>query len=538
MPMSRPSARRGEAAAPHEFRLAAIDVGSNSIHMVIAQAEGDGSITTLWRMKEMVGLGRISFPSHRLSREAIDRALLTLRHFVHTAHRRHCEKIIAVATSAVREAENGGDFIEQVRRQLGLHIRVVSAKDEARLIYLGVRHAMPLKSGPHLIVDIGGGSVEFIVADETRPLLLESRKLGAARMSARYVHSDPILADDLKSLKRHYDRELTSVCAAITQLRPVKTIGTSGTIENLAALCGTTTRSNGAEHRLIERADLAKLVGRLLESRAKDRAKMRGLDEQRQDQIVAGAVLANELFRRLDLPRLLLCRSALREGILIDYLSRHLPDLAIRRQVPDPRRRSVIDLARRCDWHQTHSLHVAHLTLRLFDQLARLHGLDRHARELIEYGAMLHDIGWHIGPKSHHKHAQYLILHGQLQGFTQEEVGIVSCIARYHRKAAPKLTHEAYANLPSKAQAIVRVGAAVLRLADGLDRSHCGVIRDLRCRNNKRRIDVHLHAWGDAELEIWTARRKMTMFTDVFGGRTLRFHQTRPRRVAPAPSSS
>src|SRR5436190_4704805 len=175
-----------------DLRLAAIDVGSNSLHMIVAQTGVDGAVTTLWRAKEMVGLGRMSFPSRRLSREAIDQAILALRRFQQEAYTRHCEKIVAVATSAVREATNGGDFIQRAWRELGIKVRVVSARDEARLIYLGVRHAADLKGGPHLIVDIGGGSVEFIVADEHKPLLLESRKLGAARMTAQFVRSDPI----------------------------------------------------------------------------------------------------------------------------------------------------------------------------------------------------------------------------------------------------------------------------------------------------------------------------------------------------------
>jgi len=194
-----------------DLRLAAIDVGSNSLHMIVAQIGVDGAVTTLWRAKEMVGLGRMSFPSHRLTRESMDQAILALRRFQQEAYTRHCEKIVAVATSAVREASNGGDFILRARRELGINIRVVSAKDEARLIYLGVRHAADLKGGPHFIMDIGGGSVEFIVADEHRPLLLESRKLGAARMTAQFVKSDTIHVDELEALLQQYDKELAPV---------------------------------------------------------------------------------------------------------------------------------------------------------------------------------------------------------------------------------------------------------------------------------------------------------------------------------------
>lgn len=521
----RPAAvRRSKAAAAverTEFRVAAIDVGSNSLHMVIAQADPDGGITTLWRMKEMVGLGRISFPSRRLTGEAMDRAIATLRRFYEAAQRRQCEKVLAVATSAVREAENGGDFLERVRRELGMNIRVVSARDEARLIYLGVRHGVQLRTAPTFMIDIGGGSVEFIVADKTKALMLESRKLGAARMTARYVKSDPIDGPDLKALLNHYDREMTPLCEQIIALKPADALATSGTCENLAAMCAVLF---GSSEGVIERDALNKLVSKLLESRTKDRAEYRGLDDQRKDQIIAGALLVNELFRRLNLERMTVCKSALREGILVDYLSRHLPELSIRREVPDPRRRSVLDLARRCDWHQTHAEQVARICLQLFDQLKPLHGVNRKARELIEYAAMLHDIGWHISREEHHKHGMYLILHGSLKGFTPEEVQVMANIVRYHRKSGPKVSHESFAALSAKARQVVRTGAALLRISDGLDRSHCSVVSSISCSIHRRKVDVTIKSRGDAELEIWGGRRKMDLFADTFG-RSLSFHE-------------
>jgi exopolyphosphatase/guanosine-5'-triphosphate,3'-diphosphate pyrophosphatase len=241
------------------------------------------------------------------------------------------------------------------------------------------------------------------------------------------------------------------------------------------------------------------------------------LDDQRKDQIVAGAILVSELFRRLRIKRIEICPSALREGILLDYLSRHLPDLAIRRQLPDPRRRSVIDLARRSDWHKTHSEQVARICMKLFDELRLLHGMSAAERELIEYGALLHDIGWHIGRDSHHKHSMYLILHGDLKNFSDDEVKVVANIARYHRKATPHRKHDTYAELPARLRRVVDVGAAFLRLSDGLDRSHSSVIQDLRCKIENKKVRCTLTARSDAELEIWGARRKRDWFEEVFG---------------------
>lgn len=517
---SRPTA---SPVAKESLRLAAIDVGSNSVHMVVAQADADGAVTTLWRMKEMVGLGRMSFPSRRLSRDAMDRAIAALARFRQAAQQRQSEEIIAVATSAIREAANGGNFIQRAKRELGLNIRVISARDEARLIYLAVRHAIPLKHQPHLIIDVGGGSVEFIVGDERRALLLESRKLGAARMTARFVKSDPISDEDLNALRRHYARELAPLVETIARLRPVKCVGTSGTLENIAAICGSSDASNGhGAAAVIERAAVERLSAELIGSDAKSRSGIRGLDDQRKDQILAGVVLVDELMNRLKLKRIHICGSALREGILLDYLSRHIPDLAIRREVPDPRRRSVIDLARRCDWHKTHSEHVAGLCLKLFDQLKSLHGMGDSERELIEYGALLHDTGWHIAGKGHHKHSMYLILNGDLKNVAAEEVQIIANIARYHRKSPPSSEHQSYQELAPQAQRVVDVGAALLRLADGLDRSHASVITALRCEVGRSKVRCTLSARSDAELEIWGARRKMGLFRKVFG-REIRF---------------
>src|SRR5688500_17643876 len=357
------------------MRIAAIDIGSNSIHMIVAEADVDGGITTLWRMKEMVGLGRETFPSRAIPRETIDRAIAGLTRFQQAAQQRQCERVVAVATSAVREASNGGDFIERIARLLNLDVRVISGREEARLIYLGVRHVLPLggpKSargtrGPRLIVDIGGGSVEFIVGDHRRALLLESRKLGAARMTAQFVKSDKISDDEYKALLAHYDKELTPIVGEIRKLKPVKVIGTSGTLENIATMSSPPAGNGSARPGFIERKAFEKMLQALLRSTARQREAMHGLDPGRRDQIVAGALLVRELFRRVKIRRIEICSAALREGILVDYLSRHLPDLAIRQQIPDPRLRSVIALARRCAWHKSHSEHVARLTLRLFD---------------------------------------------------------------------------------------------------------------------------------------------------------------------------
>lgn len=511
-------------------RVAAIDIGSNSIHMIVAQINADGTMTTLWRVKEMVGLGRLSFPSHRLTRDAMDQAMAALGRIQQAAQQRRVERILAVATSAVREADNGGDFMERIRRKLGLHVRVISAREEARLIYLAVRHAAPLGNDPELIIDVGGGSVELIVGNAKQANLLESRKLGAARMTAQFVKSDPISDDERTALLKHYDKELGPLCDQIAALKPVTAIGTSGTLENLAAMSDpeTAAATNGTETPLvIDKGRFQAMLGELIVSKAKDRAKMPGLDPQRQDQVLAGALLINQLFECLKLKKIRICRSALREGVVLDWVQRHIPELAVRREVPDPRRRSVLGLARRCEWNKPHSEQVTRLALEIFDDLKSLHGLGPAERELVEYGATLHDIGWHIGGKGHHKHSMYLVRHGGLKGFSDEEVEVIANIARYHRKSPPKAKHLEYQGLSARAKRIVDVGAGILRIADGMDRSHAGVIQDVKCSaGDNGDIVCTLAAKSDAALELWAAKRKDDLFKKAFG-RGIAFKLTR-----------
>ncbi len=514
---STPSATPSEMPVSSEggLRLGAIDIGSNSLHMVIAQVDEDGAVTTLWRIKEMVGLGRISFPSRRLSAEAMERALSALTHFQDTCRRRGCRKIMAVATSAVREAENGGEFIERVRRRTGLRVRVVSAREEARLIYLGARHECELGEQPNLILDVGGGSAEFIVGNSRKAALLESRKLGAARMTAQFINSDPPAQGQIDALVQHYQRELTPLLAKIARLEPKQIMGCSGTIEALACLCDEQNRSLRDGGAVLKRNALDELVVKLRTSTAPERSALKGMDAKRQDQILAGAMLVQQILHHLDVPNLSLCGGALREGMLVDYLARHMPDLAIRRDVPDVRRRSVIDLARRCDWHERHSLQVTRIALKLFDLLKPYHALEDSQRELLEYSAMLHDIGWHIAERSHHKHSAYLILHGRLEGFTNQEVRVIANIARYHRKSRPKKSHAGFNRLSAAEQRLVEIGAGILRVSDGLDRSHCGAVSSLRCRKDADHLTLSVKGRGDIQLELWAARRKRGLLERV-----------------------
>ena len=486
-------ARPASSAPGPEYRLAAIDVGSNSLHMVVAQADPDGGLTTLWRMKEMVGLGRISFPSRRLTVDAMDRAVVVLRRFQQVAQQRQVEKVVAVATSAVREAENGGDFLERVRNELNLLIRVVSGREEARLIYLGVKHAVDLHGGPHFMLDIGGGSVEFIIATASEIYYTASEPLGSLRLAERF-------REDVEGCRRFAAGQLRKVHKQVRQLGIDQCIGTSGTIQALASLITPP----------FTRDALEELFGRLAGTTAKERVERFGIEPKRAATIVAGAAVLLAIMETLSIESLIVCPAAIREGIVIAQASAKTD-----RTAKALRRTSVLALAQRSDCDRRHARHVAHLASRIFDQTTRLHALPSTAKELLEHAAMLHEVGMHVSDRGYHKHSYYLIRHAALRGFSDDELAVIANVARYHRKSEPDDDHENLAELTAAQRGDVEKLAAILRIAEALDRSHRQAVRDVAVRLNGN-VKFFVRARSKASVEIAAAAKRARYFASLF----------------------
>jgi exopolyphosphatase / guanosine-5'-triphosphate,3'-diphosphate pyrophosphatase len=510
---------------PHGLRIAAIDIGTNSLHMVIVEVTDALAFKILSSDRDLTKLGSAALVRHRLTKRAIGHTLEVLERYQRIARSHECDVTLAYATSAVREAVNGGDFVLAAKRQLGLMIQVISAAEEAHLIYLAVRQAIDLSSretgaGPSLIVDIGGGSCELIVGTNARPLLLESFKLGASRLTQEFVHSDPIGRRDLARLEKYIRRTLKPTLAAIRGHQVRRVIGTSGTMENLAAMCVMQYGEQAVRQRLrkrMTREDFAGVRRRLLRSTLRERRQMPGLDPGRADQITAGAVLVGYLFDKLEMAEIEVCDRALREGMIIDYMQTHWPKVKLSVQVRDPRRRSVLELGRRCNYDEKHALQVARLALALFDQLRPLHGMGAAERELLDYAALLHDIGWHIGHSGHHKHSAYLIRNGDLEGFSLNELDVVANAARYHRKSMPKKSHPEYMALDGRSRELVWKLASFVRMADALDRGHFGNVVRVRTICRRRSVSLLLETLADPALEAWAARLKGDMFRETYG---------------------
>jgi exopolyphosphatase / guanosine-5'-triphosphate,3'-diphosphate pyrophosphatase len=489
------------------MRLAAIDIGTNSIHMIVCRIRPDLSFEVIDREKDMVRLGAGGLEGGQLAPSAVSAAMQTLAKFRRLAESHGVDETIAAATSAVREAENGGDFLAAVRRDVGIHVRVISGTEEARLIHQAAAYAVDIGRRAAIVIDIGGGSTEITLGTATRVQFGRSFKLGAIRLTERFAKSDPLSDGDDRRLTRHITRETKAYLRQLRQRGFHRVIGTSGTILSLGCLTLGARPGTDVHHAHVSAKAIHRLRERLAAMPLDERLRLSGLDPRRADLIVAGAVLLDVVLDGLSASELTLCDFALREGLILDYVKKNAAHIRAVDRIPDVRRRSVLELAERCGMRLAHGQQVARLGLTLFDKTRSLHHLGTREREWLEYAALLHDIGTHISYERHHKHSYYLIKNGDLRGFDPEEVEIIALAARYHRQALPKKSHEGYADLTREQRETVRLLGAFVRLAEGLDRSDTQVVTRLDIAGPRGRLVVHLRARGDASLELWAAHR-------------------------------
>jgi exopolyphosphatase/guanosine-5'-triphosphate,3'-diphosphate pyrophosphatase len=508
---------------PHAgTRLAAIDIGTNSFHMIVAEVRANGNFTVLGREKEVVRLGEGSSDMKHLSDGAIDRGIAVLKRFALIAEN-HRAEIHAVATSAVREALNRDRFVERVRQEIGIAVDVVSGFEEARLIYLGVMQALPVYHKNALLVDIGGGSTEFLLGKGGTVLFANSLKLGAVRLSNRFFSGKTVKPKDVEECRAWLAGALDPVQRELRGRDVDIAIGSSGTILGIASMIAA---SRGGEFSsedggmVITRKDLRKIVTLVLdaETAAKRRA-IPGLDPTRADIITAGVLVLEQVFEALGIREMTTSKFALREGLLLDTLRNLSGDEHTTARLRDIRKSSVRDLAETCHAELRHAAHVARYALEIFDQTQELHGLGSASREHLEAAAMLHDIGYHISHSLHHRHSYYIIRHAELLGFTEGEKEIIANVARYHRKSHPRLKHENFAPLSEGDKSIVLKLSAILRIADGLDRRHRGLFSTILClrRGSIMAISLSTTRPVDTSLEVWGAERRKELFEEVFG---------------------
>ena len=492
------------------MRIAAIDIGTNSIHMIVVQVRPDLSFEVVDREKDMVRLGAGGLDGRSLTPTAMTAGIQTMAKFKRLADSHKVDEIVAAATSATREAHNGGDFIAEVDRQTGIRIRVISGTEEARLIHLAAGYGVDVGGSTAVVIDIGGGSVEVTLGTATQLTLGKSFKVGVIRLTERFVKSDPLSGRDERRLAKHLNREMGVYLDQIATRGFHRAIGTSGTILSLGTVAVAAERGGPPEdlrNLRVSSKSLHRLRKRIVAADIAERLAMPGLEPRRADLSVAGSVLLDTILRRLHVEDLTLCDLALREGLVLDYIHRNSARIRKVERYPDVRRRSVIELGERCGYWSEHAQQVARLALSIFDQTRSVHGLTDREREWLEYGALLHDVGVHISYERHHRHSYYLIKNGDLRGFDPGEIEVIALLARYHRQATPKKSHEGFGDLSGSLRRTVRVLASMVRLAEGLDRSHAQALAGIDLYPREDDYLARLRAAGDAELELWAAHR-------------------------------
>jgi len=504
--------------------VAFVDIGTNSVRLLLVQVNPNQSSRILTDQKEMVRLGQDEFTDQALRPEAIDRCVLVCSKFVDLARHNGAREIIAVATSAAREASNQAELVRRLRREAQLDVRVISGLEEARLTYLGVGSGVHLAGNTALFVDIGGGSTEVIVGTQARHQYLDSLQLGAIRLTTLF------LADETGPVSRKKYAEIQWFVrdAAVYAIQEVQqfaidfAVGSSGTIENLAQIAARMVpREHSRRGDLLEYTRLQEVVQMLCSLPLAERRRVPGINPERADIIIAGAAILDTLMQELRVTEIRISRRGLREGLLVDYLGR--TEQGAQEQSMSVRRRSVLQLGRNCDLNEDHAQKVASLALQLFDSTreAGLHKLGDSQRELLEYAAVLHDIGAFVSYYNQHAHTYYLIRNADLLGFDQSEIAVMATTALYHRRSRPREKHREFAALNRQEKRVVHVLSLLLRLAESLDRGHGGAVTGARLRPSGDNLLLELTAVRDCELQVWAAQTHQNAVEAEFGRRML-----------------
>jgi len=501
--------------------IAAIDVGTNSFHLVIASVNEKGILQLHSRAKEMVRLGSGSGDMKLLSQEAIERGIETLKRFAIMAKKVKAP-IRAIATSAVREALNKDEFVRKVAESTGIQIEVVSGHEEGRLIYVGALHALPILSKRALVIDIGGGSTETVIGLKGEHQFIHSAKLGAIRLSQRFFKEEYTTIEEVNSCREYIKGGLMPIFGQILESGFEIALATSGTAHTLAAMALASKGKRVPEVMngvFISREELLSAVNLLISAgTSQERATLPGMEPRRADIILGGALILEQIVLNLNIQRLTLSAYALREGILFDTVQKDANIKAFH-HLSRLRSETIYYLTELYKVNIPHANHIRELSLSLFDQLVPLIGLTDAERELLEAAALLHDVGYHISPEQHHKHSYYIISNCVMPGFTNDEANVIANIARYHRKSTPKKKHDNFSFLSADKQKIISILAGILRIAEGLDRRQQQIVSTVVISLEKDIVHIIIQSNNGlgADIELWGARRRKDLLEQLIG---------------------
>jgi exopolyphosphatase/guanosine-5'-triphosphate,3'-diphosphate pyrophosphatase len=513
-----------DSATRKPQRLAAIDIGSNTIRLVVVEVDADGTYRVLDEEREQTRLSRGLQKTGKLDKDSMERSLEALGRMKQIADGYDVAELRAIATAAVRSASNRRTFRRQAARRHGLDVQVVSARNEARLAFLSMGRQFNLDGTPVAMVDIGGGSVEIVLAAGTVVDRIYSLPLGAVRLTEGFGESDPWKDRDWRKLNKAIDKSIKRRVGK-PPINPQVMVGSGGTFTALGGMVKYERegRADGVQGYPIARAEVVSLVNRLREMPEESRKQVPGLSPDRADIIVAGAAAIARLAKHLGCRQILVNEGGVREGLLLSMIAERTRGKRIPGSQFKDRMEWVRLFARKCGSNEMHCDHVAFLATQIFDGLQETYELEPEGRELLVAAALLHEIGYLISHAKHHKHAYHLIMHGDLPGYSAREVELIANIARYHRRAYPKKSHENLASLGKADRRMVRQLSAILRVADGLDRTHARTITAIAVEHDDDATRLLLESQMQPRVEMWDADRKAGLFEKVYRSE-LEFH--------------
>jgi len=497
-------------------RYAAIDIGSNSIRMEAAEVIPGQPVRILASDREVTRLGESVFRTGAVSEEALRQTCAVLSRMAGLYRRLDVVGVRAVATSAIRDCRNQREFLARASEAAGAAVEIISGREEARLIQLGVESSWPQGARRILIMDIGGGSAEIIAAQNGHLLEAFSRPLGAVRLSAIFLKTDPPEARQLSQMTEYIQEKLGGAVARLAHGHWDRAIATSATAAAIASAIARVPRSKREQiDRLrIPAPEVRRLYARVSKLDLAGRRKITGIGPRRAEIILPGVAVLQELLKAFHLQGVYYSRAGVRDGVIADLAARNVGAEASR--LSHEQRLEVESMCRRYGVPIEHARKVANISNLLFNALQPLHQLPPASGKLLEAAACLVDVGHFISSTGHHKHSYYVVANSDMPGFTERERMLIAALCRYHRKALPNVVHNAFQSLSAEEKHTVQLLIPILRLSDGLDRSHRQRIRGLECRLRDSQVELRVDSSGDVDLEEWSAERAGEAFRQVY----------------------
>jgi exopolyphosphatase/guanosine-5'-triphosphate,3'-diphosphate pyrophosphatase len=498
-----------------------VDIGTNAVRLLVVRINPNFSYTIISQEKEVIRLGEQEFKDNMLRPEAMERAIFVCGKFSELAKTYGATEIIAVGTSAIREALNQSDFLQKLLSETGLKVQVISGQDEARLIWLGVSSGIDIGEEKAIFIDLGGGSTEIAIGNQHECFYVNSLRLGAIRLTTQFIGEGwtrPIENNVYKEIKNYARRKVHVVKARVLEYGVRRAWGSSGTVINLAEITNKLFKKNGNGGVLtLSRKNLKKLAPILCSLSLEERKKLPAINPYRADIIIAGAAIIEAIMEEFGLEEICISHRELRDGLLVEYLSNFEGFREL--QKAPMRNRSVLHLGRSCNFDEKHSETVASLALQLFDSAKQigLHNLGETEKELLKHAATLHDVGDFLSFNDHQLHSHYIISNAELLGFDPKETQIMANIARFHRKKLPSKKALKITGLDEKTNDTIAILSTFLRFAEKLDRSHCGLVKNAEfVKVNKDRVLLSFYSDSDCSLEEWSIIQNRQAFYEAF----------------------